>query len=238
MTRTMRAAAGVVAAGGLWAGGCAHTGGCAGGACDDRPGLQARSGKYIDPCWPDRYSASARQNVLSYYAQHVANGTVTDGTLFEWMFEPGTDVMLPSGYAKLDYLTRRRPAPEKTVFLQTARDIVYDPAKPPEALAAARAELDTKRIAAVQKYLAATTAARGLAFEVQVMDLPDLTFSAQGPATAVRGAYGAYTGSLGGNSGGGLIGGVAAGAVGGGLGGPGGPAPGGAAPIGGGPGGQ
>ncbi len=220
MTRTMRAAAATLATGSLWAGGCAGTGGCADGKCgdSDRPGLQARYGQYVDPCWPDRYSAHARSNVLSYYSQHAANGAVTDSTLWEWYFEPGTDNLLPSGQKKLDYLARRRPAPDKTVYLQTARDVAYDPTKP-EVLSASRGDLDAKRAQAVQRYLAATTAARGLNFEVQVVDLPDLTFSAVGPATAVRAQRGAYVGTLGGGSGGVSLGGVQGGAVGGGLGG-------------------
>ncbi len=222
MTRTMRrTAAAALAAGGLWTSGCAGTGGgCGDGACgSDRPGLQARYSGYVDPCWPDRYSASARANVLSYYSQHAANGTVTDSTLWEWYFEPGTDNLLPSGQKKLDYLARRRPAPDKMVYLQTARDVAYDATKP-DVLAAARGELDGKRAQAVQRYLAATTAARGLTFEVQVVDLPDLTSSVVGPATAVRGLQGAYRGSLLGGAGGVSLNGLQGGAVGGGLGGP------------------
>jgi hypothetical protein len=225
MTRTIRrTAAAALAAGGLWSGGCAHTGGCADGGCGaggadgDRPGLQARYAGYVDPCWPDRYSAQARANVLSYFAQHATNGAVVDQTLFEWYFEPGTDTLLPSGRAKLDYLSRRRPAPDKTVYLQTARDLAYDATKP-EALAGGRADLDAKRAAAVQKYLAATTASRGLNFEVQVVDLPDVTQSAVGPAAAVRGLNGQYVGGLAGGTGGLTVSGVSAGAVGGGLGG-------------------
>ena len=242
MTRTLRrTAAAALAAGGLYTSGCAHTGGCADGKCGDgnRPGLQTRTAGYIDPCWPDRYSASARSNVLAYFAAHAANGTVTDGTLFEWYFEPGTDVLLPSGQKKLDYLARKRPAPDKTVYLQTARDVAYDAAKP-DVLAAARGELDAKRAQAVQRYLAATTAARGLNFEVQVVDLPDLSNSVVGPANAVRSLNAQYSGTLGGGAGGLSVGGVSGGAVGGGLGatpgagaGGGAPAGGGAAPSGG-----
>ena len=236
MSRTLRrTAAAALAVSGLYTTGCAHTGGCADGACDsNRPGLQSRYSNYVDPCWPDRYSAHSRANVLSYYSQHAANGVVSDSTLWEWYFEPGTDNLLPSGQKKLDYLARRRPAPERTVYLHTARDVAYDATKPDQ-LTVDRGELDLKRTQAVQRYLAATTAARGLTFEVQVVDLPDMTSSVVGPATAVRGLQGAYRGNLLGGAGGLSLSGVQGGAVGGGLGGPvAAPAPGGAAPSGGG----
>jgi len=70
---------------------------------------------------------------------------------------------------KLDQIARRRPHPDPRVFLQTARDMAYDGAKPEE-YAAKRQELDTKRVAAVQKYLSATLTGRPTTFDIQVHD--------------------------------------------------------------------
>ena len=53
---------------------------------------------------------------------------------------------------KLDQIARRRPHPDPRVFLQTARDMAYDAGKP-EDTRPSGTELDTKRVAAVQKYL-------------------------------------------------------------------------------------
>jgi hypothetical protein len=184
MNRMMRVAAAAVAmAGGLGAVGCSTS-------------LQDRWAGYVDPCWPERYGYEARQEVLAPFAAHVENGRIMDGTVFNFEFEQGTDKLSPGGMAKLDYLSRRRPAPDRVVYLQTARK-----------LPATRADLDAKRAAAIQKYLAATTAGRGLVFDVTVLDPGDITFSAQGPANAARalpsryGATAAATGSGGGGGG-------------------------------------
>src|SRR5207302_268943 len=83
--------------------------------------------------------------------------------------ENGTDRLNGAGMDKLDQLARRRPHPDPRVFIQTARDIGYDGAKPEE-YAAKRQELDTKRVAAVQKYLAASLTGRPANFDVQVHD--------------------------------------------------------------------
>lgn len=195
MNRMIKAAAVAVAAGGATgAVGCANA---------DRPSVQDRYASYVDPCWPERYSYQARQAVLAPLAAQQVNGAVVDATLLEFMFESGTDNLLPGGRQKLDYLARKRPTPERTVYLQTARDLTYDPAAA-DKFAAGRQELDAKRVQAVQKYLAASTAGRGLTFDIQVVDLPDMTYAVQGPAAAVRGYPARFQSGLGAS---GLIGG-------------------------------
>jgi hypothetical protein len=69
----------------------------------------------------------------------------------------------------LAHLARVRPHPDPKIFLQTAQDIVYDPAAP-EKFINARRELNEKRVVAIQKYLQAQTADRPMAFEVAIHD--------------------------------------------------------------------
>ena len=53
----------------------------------------------------------------------VHNGHVLDQTVWNSHFEPGTDHLTAGGLAHLDYLARRRPAPDTTVFLEVAKDV-------------------------------------------------------------------------------------------------------------------
>jgi uncharacterized membrane protein YgcG len=125
--------------------------------------------KCVDPCWPERYNAEARGEVVAAFAPQVQNGHVLDQTLYNNAFEPGTDRITPGGMDQLDVLTRRRPMPDPRIFIATARDIVYDPANP-EALVQARVDLDNKRAAAIQRYVSAQTAGRPESFEIIVHD--------------------------------------------------------------------
>ncbi len=52
-----------------------------------------------------------------------------DQTVWNYHFEPGTDKLTPGGLEHLAYLARRRPYPDPVVFLQTAQDVAYDPAR-------------------------------------------------------------------------------------------------------------
>ncbi len=140
-------------------------GGCY--TCDD----------FIDKCWPERYEAQARHEVNDAAGAQVHNGHILDQTVWNWMFEPGTDKLTPGGYDHLEYLARRRPCPDPQLYLQTALDITYDPAAP-EKYPEARCELDAKRIAAIQKYLTAYSAGRHEDFQVSVIDPSDPSVSA------------------------------------------------------------
>jgi hypothetical protein len=122
-----------------------------------------------DPCWPARYSNEARAATVASFQPQVENGQVLDQTVWNLHFDWGTDRLNGAGMDKLDQLARRRPHPDTRLFLQTARDITYDADKPGE-YGAKRNELDTKRIAAVQKYLAATLTGRPVTFDIQVHD--------------------------------------------------------------------
>ena len=45
----------------------------------------------VDPCYPTRYMYMARREVKAALAPQVNNGHVLDQTVWNWMFEPGTD---------------------------------------------------------------------------------------------------------------------------------------------------
>jgi hypothetical protein len=153
---------GAVLGGAVLATGCCSLGGLAGvamceGSCAG------------DPCWPDRYANEARAATVANFQPQVENGQILDQTIWNMHFDYGTDHLNGAGMDKLDQLARRRPHPDTRLFLQTARDIAYDAEKPQD-YAAKRNDLDTKRIAAIQRYLAATLTGRPATFEVQVHD--------------------------------------------------------------------
>ncbi len=150
----------------------------------------------VDPCSMERYSAEARQELISCFTPQVQNGRILDQTIWNFNFEPGTDKLNPSGLDKLDQIVRRRPEPDNRVFIQTARDLVYNPAQP-DAYADARRDLDARRGAAIEKYLAAQTAGRPMQFALLVHDPADPGISGVSDAKAVGSQRVNYTGVLG-----------------------------------------
>jgi hypothetical protein len=159
---------------------------------------------FVDPCWPERYGYLARQEVREPAAVQEHNGHVLEQTVWNYMFEPGSDRLTLGGQDRLDYLVRRRPCPDPQVFLQTAHDLAYEPAIP-EKYAQLRDELNNRRIAAIQKYLSAATESR-VAFHVEVHDPGDPSISAIPANVAVRTMWIAPQGTLVGGS----VGGAAA----------------------------
>jgi hypothetical protein len=137
---------------------------CAGGCYTYR--------ELVDPCYPTRYNHMAREEVHSALVPQVQNGRILEQTVWDYDFEAGTDRLTPGGMELLDQLARRRPEPDTCVFVQTAVHIAYDPENP-DKMSEARQDLDAKRVAAVQKYLNARTAGRGLVFDVRVHDPSD-----------------------------------------------------------------
>lgn len=174
MTRLKQAAL-MVAVSGLAAAGCAGT---------NRPGVQARYDDFVDPNWPLRYSYQARESTLHPFETQVRNANITEATIGNYQFVPGTDKLTEDGKAKLDYLARRGQCADGHLFLQTARDVAFDPANPGE-IVAKRAELDSKRSQAVLAYMGSQPG--GKVYDVTPIDPRDTTMSAVGPATAVRG---------------------------------------------------
>jgi hypothetical protein len=166
----------------------------------------------IDRCYPERYTHMAVKEVNSGLAPQVQNGHVLDQTVWTYYFEPGTDRLTPAGLEHLAYIVRRRPCPDTTVYLQTANDLVYDPACP-DRFAGARLELDGLRVQAVQKFLVAASAGRPVDFQVLIHDPGDTTI----PGIVATQEFVTYTTGVRGRltTGGGGGGGGAAAAIGG-----------------------
>lgn len=131
----------------------------------------------VDPCYPERYEYMARQEVHGAFAPQVQNGRALDQTVWDWHFEPGLARLTLGGMEHLDYIVRRRPQPYTTVYVQTAKNVVYD-SDHPDKMAEGRTDLDSRRVLAVQQYLIAKTAGRGLDFQVLVHDPSDQELSA------------------------------------------------------------
>jgi hypothetical protein len=163
----------------------------------------------VDPCSMERYSAEARQEYITAFTPQVQNGRILDQTIWNYNFEPGTDKLNPSGLDKLDQIVRRRPEPDNRIFVQTARDISYNPAQ--DGYADARRELDAKRGAAIEKYLAAQTAGRPMEFALLVHDPADPGMAAVSASRAVGSQRVNYTGVMAGGAGGGVVGAASSG---------------------------
>jgi hypothetical protein len=148
----------------------------------------------VDPCYPDRYEYAARQEVISSFAPQVQNGHFLDQTVWNYHFEPGTERLTKGGMEELVHLARRRPYPDCTIYLATAHDIDYDPAAPNK-YQEQRANLDQRRIQAIQTYLAAETSGRNLSFEVVVHDPPETGLAAQAMGISVGKMYLSFQGS-------------------------------------------
>ena len=158
----------------------------------------------VDTCYPQRYNAIARREVVDGFAPQVQNGHVLDQTVWNYDFDKGTDHLNPMGIEKLKYLARRRPAPDPNLFLATANDVDYD-SDHPDKMVQARRDLDAKRVAAIQKYLAVQMDGRQMNFEVLVHDPFEVGYNAvYAGATAQRLQAGSTNGPLGTLSGGGI----------------------------------
>ena len=129
----------------------------------------------VDPCWPERYNSQARRTTREVFDTQAANGHVLDQTVwnYHWEIDPKTggpsDKLTLAGMEHLKYLSRRRPCPDPRIYLQTAQEVPGGAALPLEKFAAARAEIDTKRSAAIQAYLAAVTSGRDQSVPYEVV---------------------------------------------------------------------
>jgi len=167
----------------------------------------------VDPCWPDRYGYMARKEVKAALAPQVHNGHILDQTMWNYHFDLGTDKLTAGGIEHLAYLARRRPVADPTVYLQTAQDVVFDPAMP-EKMAETREDLDARRIQAIQKFLTAQTAGQ-CSFQVKVHDPAEPGLAAIPVNNTVLQYYGRFRGGLQGGAGGGGGGAGAASSTGG-----------------------
>jgi outer membrane protein OmpA-like peptidoglycan-associated protein len=199
-----RAAALAFLTAGLGAAGCVSTDGTvARGMMPDgnnrEGGAHYRS--WIDPCWPERYSRTAREEVLAPFAQQVVNGQVLNQTIWNWYFDAGSDKLNTAGMAKLDSIAQTRPAPDPKIYLQVARDVPTT-ADNVDKVAAQRDDLTARRAAVVQKYLAAQPAISPTTYEFYVHDPVATGIYSDFAARAFRGQAQGYAGGLGGGGGG------------------------------------
>ena len=140
----------------------------------------------VDPCWPERYNAEARLSVRNTFGAQVHNGHVLDQTMWNYHFEVDgktglpTDRLNAAGIEHLQYLARRQPVPDPKLFLQTAQDIPGATALAPDKLSQVRSDLDNKRIAAIQRYLAGMMSGRAtaVAFDVAINDPAEVGIAA------------------------------------------------------------
>jgi hypothetical protein len=189
-----------------WSAGNGPSGGCGGGKCNGGCGGKCCGAgacgghgdcdwDLYDRCYPDRYWYLSRKEVNALMAGQVLNGHVLDQTIWTHFFECGTDKLTCGGQDKLAYLARRRPCPDTTIYLQTANDVPYDCACPDQ-VAAARQDLDTRRVQAIQKFLVQHTAGRPVDFQVLIHDPADPSVSAVPIGTyAIPSMYARYTGA-------------------------------------------
>ena len=155
----------------------------------------------IDRCWPERYSNLAQRGVNRAFAPQVLNGHVLDQTVWNHHFETGTDRLTQGGLAHLQYISRRRPEPDRTVYLATSNDLAYDPACP-ERFSGAKQELDSLRAMAIQKFLVSSNSGRCADFQILVHDPADVTLHTRGVDISVQQMYTRFRGGLAGGTGG------------------------------------
>jgi hypothetical protein len=192
MTRMIRAAAAAaILTSALGSIGCVSTGnGPRGNAT-----LGDRYRNFVDPCNPERYNHAARQSVVYPFAQQVHNGHVLNQTVWNYHFEPGTDKLTLGGMEKLNSLARTRPAPDPKLYIQAAVDVQLTDANA-DKINDLRADLDTKRAAAIQKYLTTVPAVAPVAYEVYVHNAPVPSIYSEASAGAYRASLQGYRGGI------------------------------------------
>jgi hypothetical protein len=156
----------------------------------------------VDPCWPERYNAMARQSVNDAMNAQASNGHILDQTVWNNHFDHDpktgapTDRLNPAGIEHLNYISRRRPAPDTHIFLATAQDIPGLSDKAPDKASAERKDLNDRRLAAIQRYLA-IQAGTAVAYSIEVHDPAEVGMAAvqitgtlpPGQPRQVQGAY-------------------------------------------------
>lgn len=201
MNRMIRAAAAVaILTSGLGSIGCVHT-----GRAEGHGPIGDHWRNAVDPCYPERYNHAARQSVIAPFAQQVHNGHVLNQTIWNYYFEAGTEKLTPAAMEKLDSLARVRPAPDPKLYIQAAMDLPLTDANAAK-ITDLRAELDAKRAASIQKYLATIPAVPPVAYEIYVHNAPTPGINSEMAAGAYRGSILGYRGGITGAAGIGTLG--------------------------------
>lgn len=121
----------------------------------------------VDPCYPERYDAMAIHSTREMFIAQEEKGHMLDQTVWNWMFEPDPKTGGPSdrlngaGMAVLHRIARTLPCPDFQLFLQNSQDLPYVEGVPPEKIVRARNDLNDRRIAAIQRFLATEAAVHG-----------------------------------------------------------------------------
>jgi hypothetical protein len=155
----------------------------------------------VDPCWPERYDSMARHSVRDMAFVQTEKGHILDQTIWNWMFEVDpktgfvTDRLNGAGIEQLKYISRHLPAPDGQLFLQTAQDISYVNGIAPDRLVAQRTDLNERRIASIQRFLATQSVLHPASYTVAIHDFapPGLPANpiagTKVPPTPIQGAY-------------------------------------------------
>jgi len=109
----------------------------------------------VDPCYPERYTCKAREEVNSFRELQIANGTAIEQTLYVHYFKPGSAELNDSGVAFLTRAANRRPMPDSTLFIQTAQNSYDLDYRNPETYTSTRRDIDAKRKTEVERFLRA-----------------------------------------------------------------------------------
>lgn len=131
----------------------------------------------VDPCYPERWDAIAKHSTQDMFNAQADKGHILDQTVWNWYFEPDPKTGGPSdrlngaGMAVLQRISRTLPHPDFQLYLQNAQDVPYVEGVPPEKVVRARNDLNERRAAAVQRYMAVQASVHGGgAFQVAVHD--------------------------------------------------------------------
>jgi hypothetical protein len=173
----------------------------------------------VDPCWPERYNATARHEVNDAFDSQALNGHVLDQTIWNYHFKTkGEDdpvtrlkVQIPTaelnyaGMMHLQYLVRRLPGPDGKIYLQTARDLPQS--TPIKEMVERAKDLNARRSEAIHEYLNVLVAGyqrNPVAFEVAIHDRPEPTVPAlpisgsqrPNPTGSIPDLYNQFSGSI------------------------------------------
>jgi len=164
--------------------------------CYPRTGVthEDRYRNAVDTAYPERYNYAARQSVVAPFAQQVANGEQINQTIATWYFDDGKDALNGAGKAKLDSIARSTPRPNTKLYLQAARDARVTEGSG-DTINAIRDELDAKRAAAIQNYMA-TQPGNTVVYEIAMVDSPTSGIYSPFAITAFRGQAAGYQGTL------------------------------------------
>jgi hypothetical protein len=120
----------------------------------------------VDPCWFERYNTLARHSVSDMEDAQAAKGHILDQTVWNWHFDTDSKgepsaVLNGAGIEALRLMSRRLPAPDFQIYLQTAQDRKYKGGEAPEKFVAERNQLDESRKQSIQRFLATQTPLHG-----------------------------------------------------------------------------